>query len=1307
MATDWETERDYLTQVPSSPSDSFYKTPPASLSRHSLHRRDSSPGPSSSPHPFPAGPRRDADSRNNVHIANDETISPLDPRRFTPTLHASLVSEILSLRRDLENKTREIDTLESSLENARTEAETFRQTVSKNAQEVRSLKRQLQSLEGGSNSAMTQLANERDEALENMSDVRKRLEVSQRKVQTQEQQFEQNQKLWDGERQKWDEERRNLERKVHVVEGRLKLVLNEIAAAEAFNADRTVPEDSDDLERDGAITRMSDATSITSDGAAERRRRSTTSIGNDRDVQTFRYSIRSQANGHPSKAEALNLADELAFDEEEENTGYIEDERPESQATIPEEHYAPNQFHSLDLKARKVLGLSFDGSDKLVPRPLQMDDTVDDNAKAISNPTRLEYQDMGIQYTPPPSPKLVPERAPLTFQSCGTQTVHSVQAMDEAQECEFSAKDATNAYETMDSSTITTAPMSTSSSSQTTDVLIVETKSQDESQTEVPSHYLTAIAETVSSATQTDIGKAEEIVQPRVQIPIPMIAVHPPRSNPPSPRSSVVLPPQTKCAASQTDFDLLVNTRSFAMQTEEIRVDKRSLNLATGLLPSAMPDRHLSPDMAELSSDLHIHSYCAPPTKSPRRKLRSPPPVESPPIFAKTKNLDTYQAYPGNNDNGPLTEDEHLDIRRPFRSSSLFAGFDDMSDDERPRKRRDLFCDDELLNRPMASYILKSGKLVSRNTPTLGIDLAMGHDEQFSPKEPSIKGTTLHRSTARSKSNAKRPARTQMKQTSAFKEPDMRRAAMISSSTAAHQSYRPRSPSAPSIGSSSTQNTVQPPFPVPVRFSSRKPRGSSEGAQSPTPYRNGNVSDHMGDAFLRKSRSAAVVSRMQHNDRQSPPTLSTSSVAPDSPQYPPMPFDEITAPRGGRGVQKRANRQPPSRAPSHSRANSTATTVQPTSVVDAIAQTMVGEWMWKYVRRRKSFGVSEAPKDGWETGKTAEEAVAANTGVRHKRWVWLAPYERAIMWSSKQPTSGPALLGKSGRKLIIQSVLDVKDENPLPKGASPQNQFNRSILILTPQRALKFTTLTVERHFIWLTALSFLSHSSVAMNDLAALPPLPQEEHLPRPPTAALRRNPIRDSIRVAKRKTSSNGKLKRSYPVQPAVVPEIPHIEGYGDEPIGEAADPPYVPRFSSHSRKRSNTAPRPVPSAFRSFSNQAPAPSTYSATTAGSSDLHSPSSIGPPGLHSGQSSFSRRTSEASGPISPGRANFFDAVGTVRMEAFVDRSEGSRQRGHRNRQIGKKKDPGYWPQSPDTDFPRSDDGSDMFFRNDDPFRGF
>jgi hypothetical protein len=86
-------------------------------------------------------------------------------------------------------------------------------------------------------------------------------------------------------------------------------------------------------------------------------------------------------------------------------------------------------------------------------------------------------------------------------------------------------------------------------------------------------------------------------------------------------------------------------------------------------------------------------------------------------------------------------------------------------------------------------------------------------------------------------------------------------------------------------------------------------------------------------------------------------------------------------------------------------------------VVDAIAAAMIGEFMWKYVRKRKAFGGPDTPAD---VSRAAEEASLANHGVRHKRWVWISPYERAILWSSKQPTTGSALMGKSGRKREFQ-----------------------------------------------------------------------------------------------------------------------------------------------------------------------------------------------------------------------------------------------------------------------------------------------
>lgn len=293
-------------------------------------------------------------------------------------------------------------------------------------------------------------------------------------------------------------------------------------------------------------------------------------------------------------------------------------------------------------------------------------------------------------------------------------------------------------------------------------------------------------------------------------------------------------------------------------------------------------------------------------------------------------------------------------------------------------------------------------------------------------------------------------------------------------------------------------------------------------------------------------------------------------------------------------------------------------------------------------------------------------------------------------------------------------MLDVKDDNPLPKSPGNSTPFNRSILVLTPQRALKFTALTVERHYVWLTALSFLSHSSMGLHDLAALPPAPQEEAGSSIPSqASLRRNPIRDSIRVAKGRPRPMPKGKRSFPGTADPVPEVPaaDIESLNSM----AADAPHVPRFSNHNhhnRKRSNTAPRPPAlHAIRSFSSQGTMPSSHSGTTIGSPEPYfspvPPPSL-PPGIGSGPASISRRTSEASGRTTHTTAsNMFD-MGTVRMEAFIDNhaDQINRPRGApRSRHV--RKASSQWSQGRyDYDAPSVND-SELSFRPDDPFRGF
>lgn len=256
--------------------------------------------------------------------------------------------------------------------------------------------------------------------------------------------------------------------------------------------------------------------------------------------------------------------------------------------------------------------------------------------------------------------------------------------------------------------------------------------------------------------------------------------------------------------------------------------------------------------------------------------------------------------------------------------------------------------------------------------------------------------------------------------------------------------------------------------------------------------------------------------------------------------------------------------------------------------------------------------------------------------------------------------------------VTIQSVLDVKDDNPPPKGTT--SVFNRSILILTPQRALKFTAESAERHYIWLTALSFLAHSSQAVPENIQAPPPVQHTPLPEfeAPAPKLKRGGIRDSIRLAKGRT-----VGRAAPPSVPSIPSVPSSQ-LGDganfpaaEPAGgftsrddsiDAAQPPLIPRFHDrnqamvHGRKRSNTGGHvPPPLSFRGFSGPITSHQSTGSTagnstgTAGSSDIYQSQASGN-GAWAVSQTGSQRTSEASSR--PG--NFFDAIGTVRMEAFI-----------------------------------------------------
>ncbi|KAJ5626724.1 hypothetical protein N7528_004151 [Penicillium herquei] len=116
-------------------------------------------------------------------------------------------------------------------------------------------------------------------------------------------------------------------------------------------------------------------------------------------------------------------------------------------------------------------------------------------------------------------------------------------------------------------------------------------------------------------------------------------------------------------------------------------------------------------------------------------------------------------------------------------------------------------------------------------------------------------------------------------------------------------------------------------------------------------------------------------------------------------------------------------------------------------MIQAITQTMIGEYLWKYTRKTGSEGMST---------------------TRHRRYFWIHPYTRMLYWSDRDPQSN----GKSetrAKSVPIEAVRVVADDNPYPPGL-----HCRSLEVVSPGRRVRFTASTSQRHDTWYNALSYL-----------------------------------------------------------------------------------------------------------------------------------------------------------------------------------------------------------------------------------------
>jgi len=117
------------------------------------------------------------------------------------------------------------------------------------------------------------------------------------------------------------------------------------------------------------------------------------------------------------------------------------------------------------------------------------------------------------------------------------------------------------------------------------------------------------------------------------------------------------------------------------------------------------------------------------------------------------------------------------------------------------------------------------------------------------------------------------------------------------------------------------------------------------------------------------------------------------------------------------------------------------------NIVSAISQTVIGEFVYKYFNRLGSFG-------GGET--------------RHKRYMWIHPYSLTLYWSE----SNPVVEDPWHRKTKGVSILSV--QSVVDNTTGPTKLYNKSIVVTTREKKIKFTCVDKQRHDVWYNALKYL-----------------------------------------------------------------------------------------------------------------------------------------------------------------------------------------------------------------------------------------
>ena len=184
---------------------------------------------------------------------------------------------------------------------------------------------------------------------------------------------------------------------------------------------------------------------------------------------------------------------------------------------------------------------------------------------------------------------------------------------------------------------------------------------------------------------------------------------------------------------------------------------------------------------------------------------------------------------------------------------------------------------------------------------------------------------------------------------------------------------------------------------------------------------------------------------------------------------------------------------------------SVRSTVTDPRMIQALMQTMIGEYMYKYTRQRSG-------------GRGGGDGFSAS---RHRRYFWLHPYTRTLYWSEQNPAVGNR--GEVRAKSVaIESVEVVADDNPAPPGV-----FGQSIVVRTPGRAIKFTAPSGLRHETWFSAMSYLLQDEEGGDEQAAA----EGEPYLRSSSRATGRSHVSTSSRVSRATARTASPTRSQHP--------------------------------------------------------------------------------------------------------------------------------------------------------------------------------